>query len=141
MRFRELRIAFSALCGISCVLLIVLWVRSYWWSDGVKVYHAPQRMAQLKSLGASVHASFGHYSGSETGLRMFSVPVICIPRYAEYDWKALPELRVGVPHYVLLPALGAVGAIPWIRWRFTVRTLLIATMLVAAALGLKMGLR
>ncbi len=26
-----LRIAFSATCLIACVLLIVLWVRSYWW--------------------------------------------------------------------------------------------------------------
>ena len=35
MRFRKLRIAFSATCLIACVLLIVLWVRSYWWVDAV----------------------------------------------------------------------------------------------------------
>jgi hypothetical protein len=29
MRFRKLRIALSVACGIACVLLIVLWVRSY----------------------------------------------------------------------------------------------------------------
>jgi hypothetical protein len=29
MRFRKLRIAFSATCLVACVLLIVLWVRSY----------------------------------------------------------------------------------------------------------------
>ena len=28
---RYLRIAFSATCLIACVLLIVLWVRSYWY--------------------------------------------------------------------------------------------------------------
>src|SRR6478672_10879160 len=33
MRFRKLRIAFSATCLIACVLLIALWVRSYWWFD------------------------------------------------------------------------------------------------------------
>jgi hypothetical protein len=33
MRFRKLRIAFSATCLIACVLLIVLWVRSYWGSE------------------------------------------------------------------------------------------------------------
>ena len=32
---RGLRIAVSAVCGILCVLLIVLWVRSYWWQDDV----------------------------------------------------------------------------------------------------------
>jgi hypothetical protein len=30
MRFRKFRIAFSIACGFACVLLIVFWVRSYW---------------------------------------------------------------------------------------------------------------
>ena len=30
MRFRKLRIAWSVVCGLVAVLLIVLWVRSYW---------------------------------------------------------------------------------------------------------------
>src|SRR6476660_4929266 len=29
MRFRKLRIAWSVMCAIACVLLIVMWVRSY----------------------------------------------------------------------------------------------------------------
>src|SRR5262245_49064069 len=32
---RGLRIAWSVMCGILCVLLVVLWVRSYWWIDGM----------------------------------------------------------------------------------------------------------
>src|SRR4051794_25226064 len=35
MKFRKLRIAFSVACGIACVLLVVLWIRSYWWHDAV----------------------------------------------------------------------------------------------------------
>ena len=35
MRFRKLRIAWSVGCGIVCVLLIVLWVRSYFHSEGL----------------------------------------------------------------------------------------------------------
>src|SRR6187431_2373803 len=35
MRFRQLRIAWSVVWGVAAVLLIVLWVRSYWWIDGV----------------------------------------------------------------------------------------------------------
>jgi hypothetical protein len=31
MRFRKLRIAWSVFWGLNGVLLIVLWVRSYWW--------------------------------------------------------------------------------------------------------------
>ena len=33
MRFRKLRIAWSVFWGLACVLLIVLWVRSYWFFD------------------------------------------------------------------------------------------------------------
>ena len=36
--FRYLRIAFSATCLITCVLLIVLWVRSYWWEDNASIW-------------------------------------------------------------------------------------------------------
>src|SRR6478735_12770925 len=32
---RYLRILFSAFCGIACVLLIMLWVRSYWHLDWI----------------------------------------------------------------------------------------------------------
>ena len=35
VRFRKLRIAFSATCLIACVLLIVLWVRSYWCTEDI----------------------------------------------------------------------------------------------------------
>src|SRR5690242_9830877 len=35
LRFCTLRIAFSALCALVAVLLLMLWVRSYWWIDNV----------------------------------------------------------------------------------------------------------
>src|SRR4051794_33303247 len=33
MRFRKLRTACSVVWGLACILMIVLWVRSYWWAD------------------------------------------------------------------------------------------------------------
>ena len=33
MKYRKLRITFSAVCGLMCLLLIALWVRSYSWMD------------------------------------------------------------------------------------------------------------
>src|SRR5262245_28767768 len=35
MRFRKLRIAWSVVWGVVAVLLIALWVRSYWWLDSI----------------------------------------------------------------------------------------------------------
>ena len=40
-----------------------------------------------------------------------------------------------LPHWFAALCPAALAAIPWIRWRFSLRTLLIATTLVAAALG------
>src|SRR5213595_422032 len=36
MRFRKLRIAWSVICGLACVLTLVLWVLSYWYLDMLK---------------------------------------------------------------------------------------------------------
>src|SRR5262245_36880278 len=35
MRYRKLRIAWSGLWGAAVLLIIVLWVRSYWWLDSL----------------------------------------------------------------------------------------------------------
>jgi hypothetical protein len=37
MKYRKLRIAWSVGWGVAAVLLVALWVRSYWWVDGVRL--------------------------------------------------------------------------------------------------------
>ena len=49
MRFRKLRIAWSVGWGIACVLLIVLWVRSYWWVDMLSASHAETTCSRFDS--------------------------------------------------------------------------------------------
>jgi hypothetical protein len=53
MKFRKLRIAFSVTCLIACVLLIVLWVRSYWWSDDLEQWRA-DGFTQIKTLRGEI---------------------------------------------------------------------------------------
>src|SRR3954470_13955494 len=53
MRFRKLRIAWSVVCGIACVLLIVLWVRSYTQLD-IVTYRA--------SGMVNAHSISGHFA-------------------------------------------------------------------------------
>jgi hypothetical protein len=134
MRFRKLRIAWSVACGILCLLLIALWVRSYWFIDIVHLSH--------RSLV------------SMTG-RLFVAEHI--DRYWSTDLRASigePRLHIWGTSYVagevfvipigkqlILPLWFAVSvtsltsATPWLRWRFSLRTLLIATTLVAVVLG------
>jgi hypothetical protein len=50
MKFRKLRIAWSVACGILCLLLIVLWVRSYWSSDLYLYWFAIFMIAALAAV-------------------------------------------------------------------------------------------
>src|SRR6185295_19427494 len=50
MRFRKLRIAWSVFWGAACVLLIVLWVRSYWWFDEA-AYNCEYKSTGWQSAG------------------------------------------------------------------------------------------
>jgi len=47
--------------------------------------------------------------------------------------------QVGIPYWLLLLGTAALAALPWLRWRFSLRTLLIATTLVAMAVALIMA--
>jgi hypothetical protein len=58
--------------------------------------------------------------------------------------KPLPEFEFRIllnggytrfPHWFAILIAGAVAVATWIRWRFSIRTLLIATTLVAVVLG------
>jgi hypothetical protein len=48
--------------------------------------------------------------------------------------------RLDLPYYFVLPLVMAVAAAPWLRWRFSLRTLLISTTVMALALGLIVAL-
>src|SRR6187200_553284 len=123
MRFRKLRIAWSVGCGLAAVLLIVLWVRSYWLYDLV-FFPGPHNIASMKGWLAldeklivvepPIITRFGYDLGK---LKLSSISGNLTPggvgRYC--------------PHWLLIVVIGQLAALPWLRWRFTLRTLLIAT--------------
>jgi len=137
MRFRKLRIAWSVACGIACVLLIVLWVRSYSLVDVACV----ARWHGAISRQGTIYIDSGlSWSGSDT----------C----PNFEWPALewmvfkndPEVDVKVgnvafPIARLVLLTAACAPLSWISRRFSLRALLIATTLVAVGLGLIVWLR
>ena len=62
-------------------------------------------------------------------LRLFGVHA---GKYGDYD----DGLHIIVPHGLVVLAFAGGAVVPWIQRRFSVRTLLIATMLVAVVLGI-----
>jgi hypothetical protein len=144
---RNLRIAFSVGCGILCLLLIALWVRSYWWCDiaYAQVLHTPT----LGGISVEGRILCGleqpGRSGTAIGIESISlqgqpsvvkeIPLQPTPlgfNAAPYSLGWVFE----VPHYFAVLMTAAIAALPWRRWRFSLRSLLIGTTVVAVALGL-----
>ena len=45
-------------------------------------------------------------------------------------------LAASFPHWLLVSLIAVVATLPWLRWRFSLRTLLVAITLVALVLGI-----
>ena len=135
---RFLRTTFSVTCLIACVLLIVLWVRSYWLIDcfDVKLY----RWHVFSGSGRgrlSVGWQHPHHV-YKPGVYYFPASLIDVegnpvefPRGFSYSPGTL-----FMPNWCPTLVFAALAAIPWLPWRFSLRTMLIVTTLVAVVLGL-----
>jgi hypothetical protein len=139
---RYLRIAFSATCAIACVLLIVLWARSYWWSDGFKgpvlgrytmgESWEGQLFASVLPAGPATEFQFDSYALSD-----IEGPIV--PEHVFFVGREGAAVGVFVPHWFSVSLSATLAVLLWIhklKRRFSLRTLLIATTLVAVVLGL-----
>lgn len=146
--YRGLRIVVSAVFGVLCVLLIVLWVRSYWWRDEFSILRNSSLIAVQSHPGRLVAATFlddpefskDYYS------RLFHTKRF--PRPSDWTLQSLvpgfnvryasKEIEIVLPYWFLVFATATLAGGPWLKLsrRFSLRTLLIATTLVAVLLGL-----
>jgi hypothetical protein len=153
MWFRYLRIAWSVVFGIVCLLLIVLWVRSYWRRMAVKHFDTAAVYTTFfvnRGVAAHTRMDMGWNKGpwvirdgdgsltsatSPTGWTFQSVP--SIDQTSNFEWNFHDHGHiVAAPIWTLALPFAAVTAVPWIRWRFGLRSLLIAMTLFAVLLGL-----
>jgi hypothetical protein len=134
---RALRITWTAFWGIAAVVLIALWARSYWFYDYVNYRH---------SGGWSGRGTICLVTDSSGTSSTWSPVTI---RFAEMDqpkWRkfALPVTWTHHPGYLATwiaywfgtLVAATIAIIPWIRWRFSVRTLLTVTTMLAVLLTL-----
>ena len=137
---RYLRILSTVFCGIACVLLCVFWVWSY------QRWHTIVQVRQLNSLGCT--SSWGNIAffkldnifDDEPGSRLVFGSTVTtdlkpFPSTWGFKWDANYFV---LPYWFLVATITALSTIPWIHWsnRFGLRTLLIATTLVAVVLAL-----
>ena len=139
---RHVRFAFAAFCGVACMLLIVLWLRSF---DAATTYYGrisgTQAVELISQRGFTGLVLFDpsitpHSYKARWGLRTVELTL------AEPQWdfgirsESDRYLQLMVPWWfiVLIVAVSPFVALT-IRWRFSLRTMLIATTVVAVALG------
>src|SRR5687767_4412844 len=132
MKYRKLRIAWSVGCGILCLLLIVLWVRSYWYYEAVWFTSTGNIVTgAAHEFGVVVFERLQLSPGvSPAGWHYTNYGSPSIPQPSWFKWESTAEYWLWcVPIWFLSVLSIAFGAIPWLRWRFSLRTLLIATTL------------
>jgi hypothetical protein len=147
-RFRRSKIAFTAFCGIGCVLMTLWWARSFrWWdecslrltnsefvnftsADGRMVIYfdrarLPQAVefniepvAKHRSPGAARHASERH------------------PWFGFYQSASANFISFRFAHCLLAMMVAGAALVPWCPRRFSVRGLLVTTTAVAFVIGL-----
>jgi hypothetical protein len=143
MKYRKLRIAFSVTCVIACVLLIVLWVRSYWMADmfwnnethrlcmtaasgyGRMIIWIGETQAVSDSPWDSIPLE--HFAPLPTGIWGFKTYI---------QTSGLKAVGLQAPHWFFFGTLALIAYLPWASWRFSLRTILIAMTLIAFMLGL-----
>jgi hypothetical protein len=149
LMLKYLRIAVTALSLVACMLLVALWVRSYRYSDSIPI----KQISSGKRL--DVNSSRGRISVQLTTTRQWWNNVksraVFVPEkgyeiegesgYFDGDGRALQSgivkaIDQGMSHWFVVLLLSTFAAVIWLPWRFSLRTLLIATTLVAVGLGL-----
>jgi hypothetical protein len=123
------------------VLLIVLWVRSYWICDVAYGGFGFPGYLQIDSNHGDIkliaNAEFTPPKWSYTS---------CVPSVNDQVWFIKLDtkstfgwlLNLSIPHWFSVGVTASIAAASWFGWarNFSLRTLLIATTLVAVALGL-----
>ena len=146
---KYLRIAVTALCLTACMLLMALWVRSYSWTDFLFRPGSEARLHYLQSHCGMVAAYSEAVLPAERSWTFYSHPsneskgMLGHAKWGfAYDSQA-DFSRIVAPHWLFVLCTAVLGVAPWIHFskRFSLRTLLIVTTLVAVGLGLIVVLR
>ena len=141
LRYHKLRIGWSVFWGLAAVLLIALWVRSYWWVDGCMWSDSRLRTHAVESNTGRIIC----FRTAPSVSRTFTHSTRAVANQLGPQWffrNARGNLAVRFPYWCPVVIFGALSISPWLirsMARFSLRTMLIVTMLVAAVLGLIVG--
>ena len=146
VRCRKLRTAWSVGWGVACLLLIALWVRSHWWCDLLAYTKGQTYVAVAAGRGIACFrwttwqpsVTVGNKLGWEL---LGGPPETAASNLKPLEWRQtkhpsmVSDLLISFPCWFCVTFFATLAAAPWLHWRFSLRTLLIAITLVAGGLG------
>jgi 4-amino-4-deoxy-L-arabinose transferase-like glycosyltransferase len=147
MKYRKLRIAWSVGCGIVCLLLIALWAQAETYdfefrfpindSTCISMHTIPGRY-RVCCFDDVLHTAYwdreSRFASSEEEIEREN------RYYPTWRWMSLGQAfhnyrEIVLPAWLPVITIAVFGVLPWWRWRFSLRTLLIAMTLLAVVLG------
>ena len=145
MKYGKLRIAWSVVWGVLCLLLLALWVRSFWRTDLVSRINSQRIATTYGSQYGTVY--FAHFdagigyrrSSNSSAPRPWAYESLTgyVANNGLFAWERhQTSIYVALPHWLVAVVATGIGASCWIPWRFSLRTLLIAATVVAVGLGM-----
>jgi hypothetical protein len=161
MKHRKLRIAWSVAWGVAAVLLVVLWIRSYIKIDRI-AWRGAQNTITLMSLRGQLGTAWRHSSVAIPAERQRTERISgpaesakigyndgtgrSLPSFLGFisNWVSAPGRPTSIlvlPYRFLSLLTASLAVLPWAssllgKRRYSLRTLLIATTLIAVGLGL-----
>jgi hypothetical protein len=149
MNLRKLRFAFSATSGIVSILLVALWIRSCTWVDAVNGQVTGKYAVGIGSLPGSI-AAYIYPNEEHPSLPRWTLTSVETDRWLKSTRGGVPHptrlwgafhaerFMIVVPYWfatIVLLVSAALSLVPWIHWQFSLRSLLIATTLLALVMG------
>ena len=126
MKYRKLRIAWSVAWGVVCLMFVALWVRSYSTAESL-----------LLPGGNRITVMQGCVFVNER-FKVTDDANVPIPQFTSTSGSRVPipngvgtRLKLWAIVLIALP----LSLVPWFRWRFSLRTLLISMTVAAIGLG------
>lgn len=145
MKHRKLRIAWSVAWGVVAVFLGVLWMRSYQWCDGIS-RSSPRGSLKAASFGGTIRFAYVELEKSDTEWSLGSESLEVLNESGligspEFEWNRFQSnWLLVVPTWFMAGSVIIFAVVPWLSYRYSLRTMLIATTLVAAGLGVMVWL-
>src|SRR5262245_34253035 len=151
MKFRKLRTTWSVFWAVLALLVCAMWVRSITWADAVTgPFVTSEDVIIVRSLPGVV--DINHQPGTspppwskitDDARQIWDDIQNADPAARPYESRFWGMFHVDLswpaitfPYWFAVLTTALVATLPWLRLRFSLRTLLIATTIIAVALGI-----